>query len=64
MHKFLEFLHGKKAIGFGILHLTNAFFAVKGLYDDKTTAYIAGVLTLLAGGVDYSTAKLLGTTRK
>lgn len=64
MHKILEFLHGKKAILFGIVHLTNSLFALKGVYDADVATYIAGVLTLLAGGVDYKTTKLLGTTRK
>lgn len=64
MHNILELLHGKKAIIFGLVHLTNAFLALKGVYDADVSAYIAGVLTLLAGGVDYKTTKLLGTTRK
>ena len=60
----MERLHGKKAIIFGLLHLTNAFLSLKGMYDSNTATYIAGALTILAGGVDYQTSKLLGTTRK
>lgn len=64
MIKVLEYLHGKKAVLFGVLHLTNAFLALKGVYDADVSAYLAGVLTLLAGGVDYKTGRMLGTTRK
>lgn len=64
MYRILEWLHGKKAILFGIIHLTNAFLALKGIYDADVSAYIAGILTLMAGGADYATIKKLGTTRK
>lgn len=64
MYQLLEWLHGKKAIIFGLVHLTNAFLALKGIYDADVSAYIAGVLTLLAGGADYATTVKLGTKRK
>lgn len=64
MTRLIEFLHGKKAIIFGICHLTNALLTLKGFYDSDVAAYIAGILTLVAGGADYQTNKLLSTTRK
>jgi hypothetical protein len=64
MYNALEFLHGKKAILFGLAHLTNALLSLKGVYDTDIATYIAGVLTLLAGGADYATGVKLGTTRK
>lgn len=64
MYKLLEFLHGKKTVIFGVLHLTNALLAAKNVIDADIAAYIASLLTLLGGGADWATAKKLGTTRK
>lgn len=64
MIKFWEYLHGKKTIIFGLIHLTNAFLSLKGLYDADTATFIAGALTIIAGGADYQTNKLLGTYKK
>jgi hypothetical protein len=58
MKDFFSWLDGKKTYLFGILALTNAFLGTQGLYDQTTMAYIQAVLTLLAGGAEYTTIKL------
>ncbi len=67
MHTFervLGFLHGKKTIIFGIVHLTNALLTLKGVYDADIATYIAGILALVGGGADYATSTKLGVHRK
>lgn len=54
----LYWLDGKKTYIFGILALTNAFLGAKGVLDVDTIAYIQSVLTLLAGGAEYTTVRL------
>jgi hypothetical protein len=60
----IEFLHGKKTVIFGLIHLTNAFLSLQGLYSADVATYIAGILTIIGGGADYSTTKILGVTRR
>ena len=64
MEKLLQFLDGKKAVILGIIVTTLSFLVLKNQLDPDTAVYINTVLTILFGGTEIATPRVLGSRRK
>lgn len=59
MKKLLTFLQGKKGVTSGVIGLTIAYLAVKGILGEAEVIYLGGLNVLLFGGASYATGKIL-----
>lgn len=64
MEKLLEFLHGKKAIIFGVCMAVLTYLTNENVVTGNLAILIQSVLTLIFGGADVLTTKKFGVHRK